>query len=189
MSLLTHEEETQRRMLFQHLPFAKESHPVIKNSLKRRYDALIEITQKRSRWSLLTYFALGLRLGEPIIHAMNWVLTSSDMNILLETLSWSSSEPSPKIITAPFTNSYLSQFLMVDLSSLSGKEMAYWFKRMAWAKTQDEWRGSLDYLFRHLHRLEKGQDRIFRGKWREIHERLKKSLVVTQTYYRELSRI
>lgn len=189
MSLLTHEEETQRIMLFRHLPFAKESHPIIKNSLKRRYDALIEITQKRSRWSLLTYLTLGLGLCEPIIHTMNWILTSSDMNILLETLSWSSSEPPPKIITAPFTNSYLSQFLMVDASNLSGKEMAYWFKRMAWAKTQDEWSGLVSLLFKHLKSLESGEDRIFRGKRREIHERLKKSLIDTQTYYGELSRI
>lgn len=193
MSLLTHEEETQRRVLFRHLPFAKETSYIAKGPLRKRYDSLTEITQRRSKWSLLTYFTLGLGLNEPIIHTMDWVLTSSDISRLLETLSWSCPAPPTKIVIAPFTNSYLSQFLMIDLSNLSGKEMSYWFKRMAWTMEMNEWRGSLNILFRHLRSLERdhdlGKDRVFRGKRREIHKKLGKSLVDTQTYYRELSRI
>lgn len=186
MSLFIQKEESERRILFRQLPFPDSTKSVKVRVTKRRYEWLLEITRPRG-WSLTEYLSLGLGLDTPIVEAIFWVLSSSKINGLLslysDAIKVATDPVGPfgvsKIIVAPFTNSYLSQFLTVNISDLSNKELAYWFRRLNWEMPNSS-------TSKHLRRLESERVTVFRGESRKIHEAVKKSLECYQRHYLEM---
>lgn len=182
MSLATKKLEKEIKLNFCYLPFCKRNYDRGKNdhynSLQKAYQFLVEVSAPRKKY-LVTYLAIGLGVDTPIVEAITWSLSFSQLELRRKELyselfnikqnSYRKLEPLPRndpIISLMGNQSTLITFSQLDLGKLTNPEIAEWFLQVE----QSSANHISDYqLDKHLHRLLKGDRTVIRGRAREIH--------------------